>query len=167
MRSVCLLRHAKSDWGDPALADFDRPLAPRGLAAAPRMAEFMVAAGLVPELILCSGARRAVETFQRLAPFLGEVPALIENDLYMASSDALIQRLRAVPAEFGSVLLIGHNPGIEETAVRLAGSSKGSSLKRLRRKYPTCGLAVISFEQGADLLDGEGCLEAFVGPKDL
>lgn len=131
------------------------------------MAEFMVAAGLVPELILCSGARRAVQTLQLLAPLLGDAPALVEPDLYLASADAIIQRIRAVPADFGSVLVIGHNPGIEEAAIRIAGRGKGKSLERVRKKYPTCGLAVISFEADVDVADGNGCLEAFVRPKDL
>jgi phosphohistidine phosphatase len=167
VRILLLLRHAKSNRDTDAPSDFERPLAERGLEAAPRIGEFMTAAGLAPELVLCSGARRAVETWQWLAPRIGNPTAIVEDSLYLASSDALLERLRAVPADVRSVLLIGHNPGIEETALRLVGSGRKKPRDSLRRKFPTCGLAVISFEDGSELSDGAGCLEAFVRPKDL
>jgi phosphohistidine phosphatase len=167
VRTVLLLRHAKASRDNPDLLDFERPLAARGEEAAPRMGEFMAAAGLAPEQVLCSGARRAVETWQRMAPRVGNLAAAIEDDLYMASADTIIDRLRALPTEVRSVLLIGHNPGLEEAALRLCGSGKDKSLQRMRKKFPTCALAVIAFEEGSELADGAGCLEAFVQPRDL
>src|SRR5579864_3364127 len=98
-----LLRHAKSSWDQPGLADHDRPLAPRGRRAAEAIARHLRASGVAPALILCSSARRAQETLARLG-LSGTVS--IERGLYGASSEALLERLRAVPDEVPSALVI-------------------------------------------------------------
>lgn len=167
MITVCLLRHAKSSWDDPGLQDYDRPLAPRGDDAARRMGEFMAASGLAPETVLCSGARRAVETWERVAPWIGNPQPEFDDTLYMAPDYRIIGRLRALPGDIQSVLLIGHNPGIEDAAIRLCGTGKEKSLDRMRKKYPTGALAMITFESVEAIGEGAGCLEAFVRPKDL
>lgn len=170
MKTLYLLRHAKSSWEDATVDDFDRPLARRGVEAAPRMAELMKQEGWIPDTVLCSAARRAVETLELIAPILQlDGNARIERDLYMADPQSMLDRLRALPEESSAVLLIGHNPGHERLAKKLSGDGRKKALKRLRKKYPTGALAVIRFanRSWADVAEGSGYLEAFVRPKDI
>jgi phosphohistidine phosphatase len=167
MKSLFLLRHAKSSWKDPALADHDRPLAPRGRRAAKLLAEHLRRDQVAPELVLCSSARRTRETLERIAPALGEQATIqIERELYAASEHLLLERVRGVEDEFESVLLIGHNPGVEELALSLADS--GEKLATLRRKYPTGALARLEFAgRWRELGPGGAELTDFVTPKQL
>jgi phosphohistidine phosphatase len=169
MKTVMLLRHAKSSWDDAALPDFQRPLADRGREAAPRMGAYMKAEGLIPDAVLCSGARRAVETWELIAPELGSSRVHVDDNLYMASPDSVVTWLRKLQPEIGSVLLIGHNPGFEELATRLAGDGRKKAMKRMRKKYPTGALAIIRFEvdSWSGIVDGSGYLDGFIRPKDL
>ena len=171
MKTVYLLRHAKSSWEDPALEDFDRPLAPRGRKAAPRMAAFMREKGLIPEIVLCSAARRALETWEQVAPGLdAEIPVKVLSGLYHAAPSGLLAALRRAPADAASALLVGHNPAIEGLALLLCGPrSKPKALDRLRAKFPTGALAVIDVEADtwSALAEGSGRLTQFVCPRDL
>jgi len=169
MKTVYLLRHAKSSWDDPDAPDFQRPLADRGRDAAPRMAAFMKDEGLMPDAVLCSGARRAVETWELMAPVMGEPRVHVDDNLYMAEPDAIIAWLKRLQPEIGSVLLIGHNPGFEEVAARLAVDGRKKAMKRMRKKYPTGALAAIRFDVNdwAQVGDGGGYLERFIRPRDL
>jgi phosphohistidine phosphatase len=167
MKQLFLLRHAKSSWDDPDLADHDRPLAPRGRRAATLIAEHMRAERLSPELVLCSSAARTRETLERLAPALGEgVQVQIEPELYGASDERLLERLRAVDDGVESLMLIGHNPGVEQLALRLA--ARGEKLAEVRRKYPTAALATLEFDgRWTELRSGGAELTDFVTPKQL
>ncbi len=169
MKTLMLLRHAKSSCDDPSLPDFQRPLAARGRDAAPRMGKAMAKAGLRPDVVLCSGARRAVETWEAVAPNLDCEQVQVDDTLYLATADAMLAWLNQLPDSVESVLLVGHNPGFEELARRLAGDGRKKALKRLRRKYPTGALAVLTFEADnwAGLQDGAGRLDHFIRPKDL
>jgi phosphohistidine phosphatase len=169
MRHVYLLRHAKSSWDDASLADFDRPLADRGMSAAPRMGEYMKAEELIPDAVLTSGAKRALQTWELVRPHIGDPVSRVEDNLYMASPDLIFSWLRMLPADVMSVLLIGHNPGFEELAIRLAGDGKKKALERMRKKYPTAALAVLRFDVDAwsTIAWGGAFLERFVRPKDL
>ena len=163
-----LLRHAKSSWADPALADEERPLAPRGRRDAKRVSEHLERLGIAPALVLCSSARRAVQTLELLQSALGPVtPVLIEPELYGATAEELLGRLRAVPDDVASVLLIGHNPGLQDLALLLA--SAGAELSRVEAKFPTSALATFSLPKAAwrQLSQGEAVLDAFVVPKQL
>ncbi len=111
VHTVYLLRHAKSDWSDQTLPDHGRPLAPRGRRDAKRIAKHLRRRGIEPALVLCSSAERARETLELVWPALGATPAQIGDELYAASGDELLKRLRLLPEESASVLLIGHNPG--------------------------------------------------------
>ena len=112
-----LLRHAKSSWDDPGLADRERPLARRGVKATARLREHLRRSGIAPDLVLCSPAARAVETWERVRDGLaGDMRVGIEAELYAASADQLLARLGQLPESAGSVLVIGHNPGIGELA---------------------------------------------------
>ncbi|MGH3995511.1 MAG: SixA phosphatase family protein, partial [Pseudonocardiaceae bacterium] len=144
VKQLFLLRHAKSSWEDAELADHDRPLAPRGRRAAKLIAEHLRRERLAPALVLCSSALRARETLERIAPALAEAaPVQIEGELYGASEQRLLEHLRAMDDGIGSMLLIGHNPAVEQLALLLAGS--GKQLPAVRRKYPTGALATLQF----------------------
>jgi phosphohistidine phosphatase len=167
MKRLYLLRHAKSSWDDPTLADHDRPLAPRGRRAAKVMAEHLRREGIAPELVLCSPSRRTRQTLKRLAPGLGKnADVLIEPELYAASAAALLEVLHEVSDELESVMLIGHNPGIQDLALSLAGT--GSEIPRLRGKFPTAALATLELSgTWRELAPGSAELVSFVKPKEL
>ena len=167
LRRLFLLRHAKSSWDEPGLSDHDRPLAPRGRRASRVIAEHMRWKRIAPELVLCSSARRTRQTLTRIAPALGEdVDVRIEPELYAASATDLLKLLREVPDEVDSVMLIGHNPGIEDLTVELAGT--GEELGRVREKFPTAALATLEFDRSwRELEPGGAELTSFVKPKEL
>src|SRR5258705_12063562 len=97
MKQLFLLRHAKSSWSESELVDHDRPLAPRGRCALKLIAEHLGREGVTPALVLCSSARRTRETLERITPALGEgITVQIERELYAASEQRLLERLRAV-----------------------------------------------------------------------
>jgi phosphohistidine phosphatase len=164
-RTLYLLRHAKSSWDEPAHPDFERPLAPRGRRDVRLIAERLSGFETVPELVLCSSAVRTRETLELLQPALADVRAQFEDELYGASSEALCERLRAVPDEIGSVLLIGHNPGLHDLALALA--TGGRARERLEAKFPTAALATLACQSWSELRPGAAELLAFVVPKQL
>jgi phosphohistidine phosphatase len=166
---IDLLRHAKSSWSDPSLADLERPLSPRGVKASARLREHLGRSRVAPDLVLCSPAVRTVETLDRVRDGLpADTRIEIEDDLYGAGADSLLARLRRLPDALGSLMLIGHNPGIEDLALGLVGDGDASVLERMRRKYPTGGLATLSFDGAwSELGPATARLEAFVIPKQL
>jgi phosphohistidine phosphatase len=166
-KMLYLLRHAKSSWKDETLADRERPLAGRGRKAAERMAELMRAEAIAPALVLCSPALRTRETLERVMPGLGdEAEVEVEEALYGAGAEDLLARLHRVPPDVPSVMLVGHNPGLEQLALSLARS--GERLDDLREKYPTGALATLAF-QGSweDLRPDAAELAALVKPREL
>lgn len=167
MRCVLLLRHAKSSWKDCGLADHDRPLAPRGRRATKLLREHLRRESVAPAVILCSSARRTRETLKRIGPALAkEVPVRIERELYAAPAQRLLERLRALDDEVDSVLVIGHNPGLQQLALSLSGG--GEQLDAMRRKYPTGALATLEFGGSwSELAPGSAELTDFVTPKRL
>jgi phosphohistidine phosphatase len=165
-RLLYLLRHAKSDWDDPALADIDRPLAPRGRKAARAMGRHLKSSGIKPELILCSPARRARQTLELIRDAGAVMPdADLAPWLYAASAHKLLTKLEELQPETASVMLIGHNPGLEDLAITLAGT--GADLDRLRAKYPAGALAALSVPEWRRLDPGSAELVSFVVPRDL
>jgi phosphohistidine phosphatase len=157
-----LLRHAKSSWADPDLADHDRPLNARGRAAAALVGRHLHQETAPPDLVLCSSATRTRQTL-KLLELGGKVQVKVEDDLYGAGSASLLARLKAVPATVGTVLLIGHNPGMEDLA-RLLDRDGLASVE----KFPTAALAVLRFDIGAwsELNPGTGHLATFFTPRD-
>jgi phosphohistidine phosphatase len=166
MRSIYLLRHAKSSWKS-GVPDHDRPLARRGRRAAKAIRRHLQEEGIEPELVLCSTARRAVETQERIEPALGSSDVRIERDLYGAGSDALLDRLRSVPDDVGSVMLIGHNPGLQLLALDLARPA--AERDELEEKFPTAALVTLAVRSASwHLLEpGTAELVGFVRPRDL
>jgi phosphohistidine phosphatase len=166
MKRIHLLRHAKSSWEDPSLPDHDRPLAPRGRRAAEALARHLRSEAVAPEAVLCSSARRARQTLEPLMEVLGGAEVLVEDALYAAEAEELLERLRRVPDRVESVMIVAHNPGLQDLAIELV--SWGPDLGRVREKFPTGGLATIGFA-GAwrELAPGRGTLVSFVTPRDL
>ena len=170
MHQLLLLRHAKSSWNDAAMSDRDRPINPRGRRAVAAMRRAMRDLGLAPDLILVSSARRTIETMEALEPW-DDTP-LIEpmDDLYLAPGERLLTVLREVAETVRTVLLIGHNPGMHELAVTLAGRgvSAGKSLENLEEGFPTTALAEFSLAGPWSRLDaGGGQLRRFLTPRML
>jgi phosphohistidine phosphatase len=167
MKTLYLLRHAKSSWDDPSTPDHDRPLNERGRRAAALMGTQINTRGIRPEVVLCSTARRAVETLEAFSEMIaGTADIAIERDLYLAGVGKLTARLNELSERVGSVMLIGHNPGIHELASALAGD--GAHVSRLQSKFPTAALAVMEFDREAwDLQPGTGRLRDFVLPREL
>lgn len=121
-RIVYVLRHAKSGWSDPGLADHDRPLSGRGRRSATEVAASFAADQLEPQLVLCSSAERARQTLAPIRDVLpADTPILIEGGLYLATADALLDRVRSLDDGVGSVLVVGHNPGLQDLVNTLAG----------------------------------------------
>lgn len=167
MKTLILLRHAKSDWDDPGLADHDRPLAARGREAAPRMGSWLKAHGPIPDLVLCSTATRARQTLALALEALGAEPETrFDRGLYLAGGAGVLARVRRAPDEAATVMVVGHNPDFEQLARRLATTGDRAALDRLAEKYPTAGLAVIALpvERWAEAGPG-GRLIAFETPK--
>lgn len=181
MLRLWLLRHAKSSWDDPGLDDFARPLSPRGKKACRRLARHMAERGIHPDLVLCSPATRTRQTWERLEKRLQPAAATagaeesdrprvrFEPSLYLAEPPALFAIVRAAPKRCRDLLLIGHNPGLEEFAQRLAGTAAGDSRERLDQKFPTGGLAELTFPLAAwpDIAPDSGFLASFVVPAQL
>ena len=166
MKRLLLIRHAKSSWDDPALADHERPLAPRGQKAAERIAEHLTGSDTKVDLVLCSSARRTRETLELLAPVFEGAEVLVEDGLYGASASDLTDRLRTVPEAVGSLALIGHNPGIQDLTIELARD--GPDVGRALKKFPTAAVALLEFDAPwSELADGSTRLVAFTVPKDL
>ncbi|MES0810995.1 histidine phosphatase family protein [Roseibium sp. SCPC15] len=167
---LLLLRHAKSDWGDPSLADIDRPLNRRGKSAAGEIARYMKSERLVPNRILCSTSQRTRETLAKVLPYLQqEAQILLLSDLYLQSEDDYTGLIRKHGGRAQNLMIIGHNPATEETALSLAGTGKTEAMDDLRIKYPTAALAVIDFDinDWSELKAKTGHLERFVKPRDL
>lgn len=170
MPRLLLMRHAKSDRSDEALADFDRPLAERGRAAASRMGRHMTALGLAPQRILCSSALRTRETLALLLPALAEdCDIRIDHALYEAGEDETIDVVRGHGVAAGTLLVIGHEPGLRLAALALISDGHPTLIEDLEVKFPTGALAVIDFPAGrwVDVEPKTGRLVAFVRPRAL
>lgn len=166
---LLLLRHAKSSWDDPELADHDRPLAPRGRRAAKALRRYARDEGLDPQLVLCSSAARAAETWKAIRDGIaGDPDVEVSDSLYEAGAGDLLARLRGVPEAVECVLLVGHNPSMEQLAGELSGPGDPKALAAMTSKYPTGGLAQLSFDgPWAGLSPGGAHLDSFVVPRDL
>lgn len=170
MLTLTLFRHAKSAWDEPDLKDFDRPLAPRGEAAAPRMGAFMAKNGIAPDLILCSPAARTRQTLSLVLPFFRDGPTIVYEDaFYLASASQLLGRIRKVEANVQHVMIVGHDPGIHGLTLDLAGTGAPADLQAVTPKFPTAGLAVLTFdvEDWGQIAPGKGHLKLFMAPKRL
>jgi phosphohistidine phosphatase len=163
-----LLRHAKSDW--PDVADQARPLAKRGRHDAPAVGRWLRSRGYLPDVVVCSTARRTRQTWELIAPELGGSPSVtFEPRAYDASALTLLYLARELPSQYRAALLIGHNPAVSELAnslVRPPAEDEGPLPPRL--SFPTAAVAVLEFTgDWAALAPAQARLEAFTAPADL
>ena len=172
MRQLLLLRHAKSSWDDPKLPDHARPLNARGRQAATAMRRALRELSLAPDIVLVSSARRTLQTLEALGPW-DEMPLIEPMDaLYLATAPAMLAVLNGVAETARSVMLIGHNPGLHELAVLLAGprgmESGAPAARRLAQGYPTGALSEFTVPGPWVRLDCGGArLHRFLAPGDL
>lgn len=174
MKTLHLLRHAKSAWDDPALEDHDRPLNPRGQRAAATMAQHLAARKDGPpplDLILCSSALRAQETLRAILTAWGPAPppVVIERALYLCGAATLLRRLRALEEETSAVLVVAHNPDLQELALSLASTGDPKDLYRLNDGLPTGALLTITLDvpDWPSLSWHKGHLVEYVTPRSL
>ncbi len=157
MQRLVLFRHAKAEVRSAGGEDFDRPLTPRGREDAAAMGALVVDLGLSPDLALVSKARRAQETWTSAQIAKPGVIVEIRESLYNATADEISRELDGVPADARTVMVVGHNPGLQELAVNLLIRDAGSALdvERLSSRFPTATLAVfqIDADGGASLED--------------
>jgi phosphohistidine phosphatase len=161
-----LVRHAKSDWGDPSLTDHDRPLAPRGIKALARLSEHVAGSTWRPQIVLCSSARRTRETLGGIRPALGDAVVELDAQLYGASAPDVLARVRRFGAEIECAMVIGHNPGLHDLAVSLVGDGPADRREQLEVKFPTGALIAIGFDgDWSELSPAGGRLEEFFTPR--
>ena len=172
MRQLLLLRHAKSAWDEPGLSDHARTLNARGRANAAAMRRAIQELGLVPDVVLVSSARRTLQTLEALEPW--EETPLIEpmDGLYLATSGQILAILHGVSETVRSVMVVGHNPGLHDLALTLAGAHAMASHSALTRQlaegFPAGALAEFTVAaRWGDLAQGGGRLVRFLSPRDL
>jgi len=167
-RRLILLRHAKSDW--PDVPDRDRPLAKRGRRDAPRIGRWLYDHGYVPDVVVCSNARRTRQTWDLVAPELGTSPSVtFEPRAYAASAQTLLNLARQLPGTYRAALLIGHNPGLADLANNLAEPPAGNGrLSPAGLRFPTAAVAIFEFDEDWPALSpGHARLLAYTAPGDL
>ena len=169
MKTLTLLRHAKSDWDDPIQRDFDRPLNGRGRRAARTVGREMKRLGLRFDLCIASPAVRVRETLAEVEAAFGPLQPRFDQRIYLADPDDLLDLIRAAPEEAGSLLLVGHNPGLEMLVLSLAAPGASPLLGEVEAKYPTATLAELSLpaDRWADTTPGRAQLLRFLRPRDL
>lgn len=172
MKVLHFLRHAKSDWDDPALADHARPLAPRGVSAARTLGRALAAEGFRVDRIACSTARRARETCALLGKAARDTPVSFHDELYLVPVQALLAFIRDMPDTAAAIMVVGHNPTTHDAALLLAArAARGQrkALALLREKYPTGALCTIRFDvaRWRSIKPGTGTLLRFTRPRDL
>ena len=170
MKRLCLLRHAKSDWSDPASDDFHRPLNERGARAADFMAGYIAACPYRPDTVICSTATRAKDTCTPVTKELGsDVPVIYREELYHAMPDQMLAEIHRAPDSADTLLVIGHNPGLVLLAMALAQDPDDEVSLRISRGVPTGGFIVFDFDidRWADLEEGKGTPVFFGRPRDL
>ena len=168
MKTLTLLRHAKSGWDDPVTRDCDRPLNPRGRRAARTVGREMHSLGLAFDHVVASPARRVVETIDEVVTAFGPLPTHYDERVYLAPTAVLVELVHETPDSVERLLLVGHNPGLEELALFLAGAD-GPLRAEVAVKYPTGTLAEIELpvEHWSEVGRGGGRIVRFIRPRDL
>lgn len=169
-RTLALMRHAKSAWDLGVESDHLRPLNERGRRAVPVMGTYLADTGFVPDLVLCSTAVRTRETLDRLLRDFDPAPTVrYEQSLYLAAGDDLLERLRRLGKRWRRVLVIGHNPGLQNLAAHLVGEADRAVAQRIADKFPTAALALLTcdLDNWSELAPKTVRAARFVAPKQL
>ncbi|MFI6934262.1 SixA phosphatase family protein [Streptomyces sp. NPDC050287] len=167
LRHLVVLRHAKSAWPS-GVPDHERPLAPRGRRDAPAAGRALAEADLLPDLAVCSTAVRARQTWELASGQWGTPPPVrFAAEVYAADVPELLDVVHAVPAEVDTLLLVGHNPGLEELVLDLAGDGLDDALEEVRLKFPTSAIAVLAWRgtDWPDLTPGTALLTGVIVPR--
>ena len=170
MRRLLLLRHAKSERSLPGGRDHDRILTSRGREDAAKLGAYMVRHALVPERVIVSTSARTRETWDLVASaFAAAPPAVYDERIYEAAPQAILKVIKECEAEVQTLLIVGHNPGLQEFAALLIASGDVEARQRLNEIFPTAGLVVINFalDDWARLHPHAGRLDLFVSPRSL
>jgi phosphohistidine phosphatase len=167
-KTLILFRHAKSTWADN-VEDHERPLAERGRKAAPVMAKWLAGKGLKPTVALVSTAKRTQETWALIAPELGKVTKRDVAEIYEAPAARILDAIHAVEHTVESLVIVGHNPGMEDLAKLLMKGDGGKSGAEMRKKFPTAAIAVLDLpvDDWTEVKSHIAGLRDFVTPKTL
>jgi phosphohistidine phosphatase len=167
MSRLLLLRHARAAWAEPGMRDFDRPLDSSGHADADAVGAIMVSSGYIPDRVICSSARRARETWDAVGKRMARPLEVIFTDqLYITDATGYVNFIRDNSAA-QSLLIVGHNPMIEDVCFGLAASGEQAATDARSSGFPACGLAVISFPGSlGEAAPSHGYLNAFYTPSD-
>lgn len=170
MHTLCLLRHAKSSWNDPSLSDFDRPLNDRGKDARKLIKRWFKDNKVSPDLVICSPSKRTRETLEPLLDLWKTKPEIVyAEETYEARASDLHEVLRKRAKDARNVLLVGHNPGIQNLALDLIQDGYDKHVKRLRSKFPTGGIARLTAkpDDWRRMSSGSFRLKDFAVPRDI
>jgi phosphohistidine phosphatase len=167
MKTLYLLRHAKSSWKDPGLDDLDRPLNKRGRETAKTMAAYLRRAKIKPDVVLCSTALRAKQTLEPIAKAIKPPGVAFESRIYEVAQPELLN-LRDLPESVESALMIGHNPGLHDLALALAEAESRKHLPPAEGKFPTGAMATFRFDGAWKELRSNGAtVLSFTSPKEV
>ena len=170
MKTIFLLRHAKSNWDNTKLEDFDRPLAIRGIKSCKKIGKFLKKKKLVPDIVYCSTAVRAKQTWNLLNRIVEKKKNIIyEDQLYMANSSIFMNFVKKTDDNFKTLMIVSHNPGIENFAVELIKNKESNFYKDINLKYPTGGIAIINFKlkHWSKINYETGDIYEFIKPREL
>ena len=174
MKRLLLLRHAKAVPAEPGIDDHERALLKRGREDAPRLGRYVERSGFAPEFIASSTSKRTVETVELVTDALTGTRRIDYLEaLYLAEPELILSIVRLAPDKMASLMVVGHNPGLEQLATLLAREpvkrKERDRFDAIEEKFPTCALAVLDFdaERWRDVAPGQGALKDFVRPRDL
>ena len=170
MKRLTIIRHAKSDWGDPGLDDFDRPLNERGRKAARRVGEELKRRKIAFDQVIASPAVRVRQTLERLVDGYGrDLVVRFAPDLYLAGSGDLLTMVQRLPDELERPLIVGHNPGLETLVHNLAREDDGGLRAKVAGKFPTGAAAVIDFgaNRWSEVRPATGTIAELILPREL
>ena len=170
MKKLSFIRHAKSDWASPLLSDHDRILADRGKKASTTMRDFFETKNKNFDIVYSSTALRAVETIEIIKPSIKDTEIKYKKDLYTFDDQILLEFISKINDETSSVLIVGHNPAIQETVLRLSETDQMSNLlNRVEHKYPTAAFCTLTSSIGKWAHTGDTMfkLQEFICPKEL
>ena len=174
MKRLLLLRHAKAVPAESGIEDHDRALLKRGREDAPRLGRYIRDNGFAPDVILSSTSKRTMETVELVTDEIAGTRRIDYLEaLYLAEPELILSLVRLAPDKMKSVMVVGHNPGLEQLASLLAREpvkrKERGRFDAIEEKFPTCALAVLDFdlERWRDIAPGQGALKDFVRPRDL
>ena len=170
MKTLTLLRHAKSGWDDTVPRDFDRPLNGKGRRAAATVGRHLKREGIAFDHVIASPALRVQQTLDEVRDgYGGDMVPAWDRRVYLASAETLLDVVRELPDAIGRVLLVGHNPGLEDLVLLMVPDASAGLRDSVEEKYPTASVAELSLpvDRWADATPGAATLARFVRPRDL